>query len=89
MTMAKHVTSLSLSLFAPNPNPAGFSYSNCQYHYGEYGEHLSCPEFVSGGEDDVVQNTVVESICGSGRDDDCSGYSHMVSQCRQAGRVAS
>ena len=55
-----------------------YSYSSCQTLFGEYGEDLSCPENESNGDPNVVANSIVEAICGSGRDDDCNGFSHSV-----------
>ncbi len=63
-----------------HPGPQDYSYTNCDDVYGDYGEDVSCLEDSSVGGDGDLQNVVVEAICGSGRDDDCDGHSHMVSQ---------
>ena len=47
-----------------------YSYSDCGYKYGGYGVSLSCDG-----------DSVVEGICGSGRDADCSGQYHMIQCC--------
>ena len=51
---------------------SAYSFTNCVSVYGEYGEDVSC---LQSGD---ISYRVVEGICGSGRDDDCAGYSHMV-----------
>ncbi len=63
---------------------ADYEYGHCETKYADYGEDLSC---LSSSND--FQTSIVQSVCGSGRDADCDGYYHSVNNTKLPLKLAS